>query len=382
MANSTLNRAAKAKNDEFYTQISDIESELKHYTRHFKDKTVLCNCDDPRVSNFFRYFALNFQVLGLKRLIATCYMNDNPDLFSQCAVNKSIYSDFDGSFPCNELTDFNRIPCKQLCGDGTYSAGDFRSKDCIALLRQADIVVTNPPFSLFREYVAQLMEYNKKFVIVGNKNAITYKEIFPLIKENKLWLGQRDINKDMWLVVPDYAEKFDKIDNGRKLKHIMACWYTNLDITKRHEEIILYKNYNSDDYPKYDNYDAINVDKVSDIPCDYDGVMGVPITFLDKYNPEQFEIVEFRKGNDGKDLIFSVNGGGYDSLISEYSSVDADRRIDEQSKRYDREWQEQIRANSYSTTRIPGMIKSDEGVIGGRITYARILIRRLKHKHK
>lgn len=316
MANSTLNRAAKAKNDEFYTQISDIEAELKHYTRHFKDKTILCNCDDPRVSNFFRYFALNFQTLGLKRLIATCYMNDNPDLFSQGCVNKSIYSDFDGSFQCNELTDFNRIPFKRLNGDGTYSAGDFRSKECIALLEQADIVVTNPPFSLFREYIAQLIAYNKKFVVIGNKNAITYKEIFPLIKANRLWLGQRDINKDMWLIVPDDAEKFDKInDDGKKLKHIMACWYTNLDIKKRHEELILYKKYNPEEYPKYDNYNAINVDKVADIPCDYDGVMGVPITFLDKYNPEQFEIV-------GNEYSLNIESGrGYVGGKRLYSRV-------------------------------------------------------------
>ncbi len=309
--NKNLHEAHRAKKDEFYTQLSDIEKELCHYSGYFCGKTVLCNCDDPRVSNFFRYFALNFHVLGLKRLIATCYMNDNPDLFSQGINNKSIYSDFDGSFKCNELTDFKNIPCKRLHGDGTYSAGDFRSRECIELLKQADIVVTNPPFSLFREYVAQLIKYDKKFVVVGNKNAITYKEIFPLIKENKLWLGQRNINQDMWLVVPDDAEKFDKIENGKKLKHIMACWYTNLDITKRHEELILYKKYNPEEYPKYDNYNAINVDKVADIPCDYNGVMGVPITFLDKYNPEQFEIVEFRKGNDDKDLVYSnLLGGG------------------------------------------------------------------------
>lgn len=380
MANESLHRAAKSKNDEFYTQISDIESELKHYTNHFKGKTILCNCDDPRVSNFFRYFALNFQILGLKRLIATCYMNDNPDLFSQgVSINHSIYSDFDGSFKCNELTDFNRILYRQLEGDGTYSAGDFRSKDCIELLKQTDIVVTNPPFSLFRAYIAQLIKYDKKFIVVGNKNAITYKEIFPLIKENKLWLGQRNINQDMWLVVPDDAAKFDKIENGKKLKHIMACWFTNLDIAKRHENLILYKNYNPKEYPKYDNYDAINVDKVADIPCDYYGVMGVPITFLDKYNPEQFEIVEFRRGADGKDLVYSnLVGGAKRSLISEYSSVDADRRTDEQSERYNRERQEQICANSYSTTAIPGMIKNKEGMINGKITYARVLIRRLK----
>ena len=314
MANSTLNRAAKAKNDEFYTQISDIETELKNYTHHFKDKTILCNCDDPRVSNFFRYFALNFQTLGLKRLIATCYMNDNPDLFSQGSVNKSIYSDYDGSFRCNELTDFNRIPFKQLNGDGTYSAGDFRSQDCINLLKQADIVVTNPPFSLFREYVAQLMEYNKKFVIIGNQNAITYKEIFPLIKDNRLWLG---FSNPKEFVVPKSVNKncYTDADGVIRAKFGNVCWYTNLDITKRHEEIILYKNYNPDDYPKYDNYDAINVDKVSDIPCDYDGVMGVPITFLDKYNPEQFEII-------GNEYSLSISGGrGYVGGNRMYSRV-------------------------------------------------------------
>lgn len=389
MANSVkkLQKANKEKYGEFYTRLSDIENELRYYTRHLKGKTVLCNCDDPRVSNFFRYFALNFRVLGLKRLIATCYKNDNPDLFSEGIVDKSIYSDYNGGFPCNALTDFCRIPYEELNGDGVYSAGDFRSKDCINLLKQADVVVTNPPFSLFREYVAQLIKYNKQFLIIGEKNAITYKEIFPLIKDNKIWLGQSVHSGEVLFYVTDeyYKEHKSvcKIDSdGRKCKGIGVRWFTNLDVASRHEEIILYKSYNPDDYPKYDNYDAINVDKVSDIPCDYDGVMGVPITFLDKYNPEQFEIVEFRKGNDGKDLIFSTNGGGYGSLISEYSSVDADRRIDEQSQRYNREWQEQIRTNSYSTTRIPGMIKSDEGVIGGRITYARILIRRLKHKRK
>lgn len=183
--------------------------------------------------------------------------------------------------------------------------GDFRSAECIELLKQSDIVVTNPPFSLFREYVAQLMEYNKKFIIIGNKNAITYKEIFALIKEEKIWLGYRNINADMWFVVPQNYE-CEKIVDGLRVKHIMGCWFTNLDTTKRHEDLLLYKTYNPEDYPKYVNYDAINIDKVSDIPCDYDGVMGVPITFLDKYNPNQFEIVKFRKGNDDKDLC--ING--------------------------------------------------------------------------
>lgn len=315
--NKNLHAAHRAKKDEFYTQLSDIEKELKHYTRHFKGKTVLCNCDDPRVSNFFRYFALNFQTLGLKRLIATCYMNDNPDLFSQgTSVNHSIYSDFDGSFECNELTDFNRIPYKQLNGDGTYSAGDFRSQKCIELLEQADIVVTNPPFSLFREYVAQLIKYDKKFLIIGNVNAVTYKEIFPLIKDNRLWFGCSIHSGDREFGIPESypltAAGFRVDEMGNKFIRVKGVrWFTNLDYSERHEELILYKKYNPDEYPKYDNYDAINVDKVADIPCDYYGVMGVPITFLDKYNPEQFEIVEFRRGVDGKDLVYSnLMGGG------------------------------------------------------------------------
>ena len=383
--NKNLHEAHRAKKDEFYTQLSDIEKELNHYTRHFKGKTVLCNCDDPRVSNFFRYFALNFQILGLKRLIATCYMNDNPDLFSQgTSVNHSIYSDFDGSFECNELTDFSNIKSKKLHGDGTYSAGDFRSQECIALLKQADIVVTNPPFSLFREYVAQLIKYDKKFLIIGNVNAVTYKEIFPLIKDNRLWLGCSIHSGDREFGIPESypltAAGFRVDEKGNKFIRVKGVrWFTNLDYSERHEELILYKNYNPKEYPKYDNYDAINVDKVADIPCDYYGVMGVPITFLDKYNPEQFEIVEFRRGVDGKGLVYSnLAGGAKRSLISEYSSVDADRRTDEQSERYNRERQEQIRANSYSTTAIPGMIKNKEGMINGKITYARVLIRRLK----
>ena len=190
---------------------------------------------------------------------------------------------------------------KKLKGDG-----DFRSDECVELLKQADIVVTNPPFSLFREYIAQLVEHDKKFIVIGNKNAITYKEIFALIKANKLWLGHRNINQDMWLIIPNENDKYEKIENGKRLKHIMACWYTNLDHKKRHKDLIMYRQYTPEAYPKYDNYDAINVDKVDEIPIDWDGVMGVPITFMDKYNPEQFEIVKFRKGDNDKDL--SVNG--------------------------------------------------------------------------
>ena len=361
MANSTLHRASKAKNDEFYTQISDIESELKHYTRHFKGKTVLCNCDDPRVSNFFRYFALNFHILGLKRLIATCYMNDNPDLFSQGeSVNLSIYSDFDGSFKCNELTDFNRIPYKQLHGDGTYSAGDFRSKDCIELLKQADIVVTNPPFSLFREYVAQLIKYDKKFLIIGNQNAITYKEIFPLIMSNKIWLGYK--SGDMSFRVPDNSEpratRYWQDETGQKWRSMgNICWFTNLDHNKRHEELILYKKYNPEEYPKYDNYNAINVNKVADIPCDYDGVMGVPITFLDKYNPEQFEIVGCTE-SEGRGL----SNGVFDSQYAVTQPLIGGGGIGS--------------TNEYSSNlRVPGYGYYHRARINGKEIYFRILVR-------
>lgn len=320
--NSSLHRANRAKKDEFYTQLSDIEAELKHYRKHFRGKTVFCNCDDPYESNFFKYFAMNFNHLGLKKLICTCYSGSpvvgeqfgQLSLFGVCEGIPSRYpykieitevpdTDGDGAIDLSDvrfLLQNDRNALTLLEGDG-----DFRSEECVALLRQADIVVTNPPFSLFREYVAQLVEYGKQFLIIGNKNAITYKEIFQLLKENKMWLGYRNINADMWFIVPeDY--KYEKIIDGKKVKHIMGCWFTNLDHKRRHEELELYKRYTPDEYPHYDNYNAINVDKVSEIPEDYFGVMGVPITFLDKYNPEQFEIVRFRKGNDDRDL--SVNG--------------------------------------------------------------------------
>jgi hypothetical protein len=285
MANETLKSAKKNKNDEFYTQLSDIEKELAHYKQHFKGKTVLCNCDDPRVSNFFHYFAYNFEHLGLKRLITTCYKNQERDLFSQNDSESAIWLEYFGDKNGNRIPDPEEIGIHNLKGDG-----DFRSKECIELLKQADIVVTNPPFSLFREYVAQLVEFDKKFLIIGNKNAVTYKEIFSLFKENKIRIGYRNMNSDFWLEVPE-GNSFEKIENGKKVKHIMACWYTNLPTTKQEEELVLYKKYTSDEYPKYDNYDAIDVNKVTDIPMDYDGIIGVPITFLDKYNPKQFEIV-------------------------------------------------------------------------------------------
>lgn len=322
MANKTLSSATRAKKDEYYTQLTDIEKELKHYRKHFKGKTVLCNCDDPFESNFFKYFVLNFNRLKLKKLIATCYGTSTVAGTHLKLHTRSSDGQMSLLFnPTGELAieseETKRKPYKAIVnvvhdtnGDGGIDMldvvelfksgenqlvelngdGDFRSDECIELLIESDIVVTNPPFSLFREYVAQLMQYEKKFIIIGNKNSITYKEIFPLLKENKMWLGSRNINSDFWFYVPK-GYKYEKIEDGLRLKHIMGCWFTNLDIKKRHEEMILAKRYNSEDYPKYDNYDAININKTADIPYDYDGVMGVPITFMDKYTPDQFEII-------------------------------------------------------------------------------------------
>lgn len=272
-ANRNLHQAKNAKKDEFYTQLTDIENELRHYRYHFKNKVVYCNCDDPRISNFFRYFSKNFEKLGLKKLITTCYKNQNPGLFSSHDCERAIYLEYEGDQNANRIPDPEEIGVQYLKGDG-----DFRSAESIALLQQADVVVTNPPFSLFREYVAQLIEYNKKFVIIGNVNAITYKEVFPLIKNNKVWLGY------------DCLRHFKRPD-GSMYETARSYWYTNLDIAKRHEDLILYKHYTPEAYPNYDNYNAINVNKTKEIPMDYAGVMGVPITFLDKYNPEQFEIL-------------------------------------------------------------------------------------------
>ena len=301
--NKNLHKAKDSKKDEFYTQLTDIEQEMKHYRSHFKDKVVYCNCDDPRISNFFHYFSYNFEKLGLKKLITTCYKNQDRDLFSCNSAEQAIYLEYNGDKNGNFVPDPD---LKRLKGDG-----DFRSKESIELLKQADIVITNPPFSLFREYVFQLIEYDKKFLIIGNVNAITYKEIFKLIKENKVWLGISIHSGDREFGVPyNYpltAAGYRIDSDGKKFIRVKGVrWFTNLDYKERHEDLILYKKYTPEEYPKYDNYDAINVDKTNEIPVDYEGVMGVPITFLDKYNPEQFEIIKFRKGNDDKDL--SING--------------------------------------------------------------------------
>ena len=287
MANKNLNQAKNAKKDEFYTQLVDIENELRHYKDHFKGKTVLCNCDDPRISNFFHYFSCNFERLGLKKLITTCYKNQERDLFSQNDSERAIWLEYEGDKNGNRVPDPDEIGINYFEGDG-----DFRSRECIELLKQADIVVTNPPFSLFREYVAQLFKYDKKFVIVGHQNAIHYKECFQLIKENKMWLGY-GFKGGAGHFISKYEDVASAGDHKVGMIRVSGVnWFTNLEIQKRHEDLVLYKNYNSEEYPHYDNYDAINVDKTADIPCDYYEVMGVPITFMDKYNPDQFEIID------------------------------------------------------------------------------------------
>jgi phenolic acid decarboxylase len=277
--NRNLHTAKRNKNDEFYTQLADIERELAHYRKHFKNKVVLCNCDDPRVSNFFYYFSYNFGFLGLKKLITTCYQNDQIDLFSQNDKEEAIYLEYTGTKNENEVPSLEEIGINRLKGNG-----DFRSKECVELLKQADIVCTNP----------------QKFLIIGNYNAVTYKEIFPLIKNNKMWLGVTLDGRNVWFGIPDYYEKYHKIENGMKYAFVPGVGrYKRIlikrrEITnKRNEELILVKSYkgNEQHYPKYDNYDAIEVSRVINIPKDYNGVMGVPITFLNKYNPEQFEIV-------------------------------------------------------------------------------------------
>ena len=304
--NDNLHKAKRAKADEFYTQLSDIENECKHYWEHFKGKTILCNCDDPRVSNFFRYFSLKFEDLGLKKLIATCYKSNQIEMFSEQNSERAVYIEYYGDKNGNRQVDDNELEVKELQGDG-----DFRSAECIELLKEADIVVTNPPFSLFREYVAQLVAFEKKFLIIGNKNAITYKEIFKLIKENKMWIGSMPMSNDLLFRLPKEASEelvntkkqgsAYRIVNGEILGRSSSIWFTNLDHKKRHEELILYKNYTPEEYPKYANYNVIEVSKTAEIPMDYDGVMGVPITFMDKYNPEQFEIIGMAEDN-GKGL--------------------------------------------------------------------------------
>lgn len=331
--NKNLHTAARAKKDEFYTRLSDIENEVRHYRHHFAGKTVLCNCDDPYESNFFKYFALNFRALGLKRLVCTCY-NGSPVSGSELTLEGFGFEPEREAYKVviNEIPDANGdgavdlsdVRCLLQSGRNvltTLETGDFRSAECVELLKEADIVVTNPPFSLFREYIAQIMRYEKKFLVIGNQNAITYKEIFPLIKDNRLWLGYHSghtlFDVPSYYGIPDSYDKSDHrrlrsngyiLDADGRLRRNLGCicWFTNLDIPKRHEDIILYKTYTPEEYPTYDNRDAINVDKVAEIPADYNGECGVPITFLEKFNPEQFEITRFRKGDDGKDL--RVNG--------------------------------------------------------------------------
>lgn len=298
MAKRNIDKAKEAKKDEFYTQLEDINNELRHYREHFRGKTVLCNCDDPRVSNFFTYFAYNFEFLGLKRLITTCYKNQDVDLFSQNQSEQAVYLIYEGDKNGNHIPDAEEIGVMPLKGDG-----DFRSKECIELLKEADIVVTNPPFSLFREYVAQLMEYDKKFIIIGNVNALSYKEIFPLIQKNKIWIGASIHSGDRKFWVPDdyelNATGCGIDDNGKKYIRVKGVrWFTNLDYKERHDDMILYKKYSFDEYPHYINYDAIEVSKTDLIPMDYDGVMGVPITFMDKYNPAQFDIIGIGNGGE------------------------------------------------------------------------------------
>ena len=304
MGNKNLAAAKNAKNDEFYTQLTDIEKEMRYYRKHFKGKTVLCNCDDPFESNFFKYFVLYFNKLKLKKLIATCYINSaiagtkfkiskNGKYKPYKAIVNVVHdANNDGGIDMVDIVDlFNNGENElvELKGDG-----DFRSEECIEFLKEADIVVTNPPFSLFREYVSTLMEYNKKFIIIGSQNALTYKEIFLLLKADEVWLGNK--SGYMAFTVPDYYEpratRYWQDENGQKWRSMgNMCWLTNLEHKKRHEDLVLVKKYNPKDYPKYDNYNAINVNKVVDIPRDYKGVMGVPITFMDKYNPGQFELL-------------------------------------------------------------------------------------------
>ena len=323
--NKNLNNAARAKKDEFYTQIVDIENELRHYQKFFAGKTVLCNCDDPYESDFFKYFTIYFNQLGLKKLIATCYagspiVQTELDFFG--TPNENLNFDKKKSairFDVSEVRDWNGDGATDLldvkllletnknCVTYLEGDGDFRSRECIAALKEADVVVTNPPFSLFREYVAQLIDYDKKFLIIGNKNAVTYKEIFPLIMQNKMWVGYTPMSREVYFKVPqgyiDEGLEAGKdrsivLHNGKYMARSQAIWFTNLDVRKRHENILLYMRYTPEDYPRYDNYDAIEVSKTAEIPKDYFGVMGVPITFLDKYNPDQFEILGHTSSSD------------------------------------------------------------------------------------
>lgn len=327
--NASLGAAKTAREDEFYTQLTDIEKELRHYRKHFKGKTVLCNCDDPFESNFFKYFVLNFNRLGLKKLIATCYTgspiaNQQLSIFDVLGISEdtkdrpykavvtTVYDKTgDGGvdmFDVAELFKSGENELSELAGDG-----DFRSPECLALLDEADIVVTNPPFSLFREYIAILMEHEKNFVVIGPQNSLHYKEIFPLIRDNKMWLGY--CNGDMAFRVPDYFEpretRYWQDETGQKWRSMgNIIWLTNLDIKKRHEEMILVKRFSTESYLPYDNFDGIDVGSLTDIPCDYAGIMGVPDTFLAQYNPDQFQIIGIGSGTLAKEVGVKKNYRG------------------------------------------------------------------------
>ncbi len=327
-SNTGLNKAGKAKKDEFYTLLKTIEDELKYYKDHFRDKTVFCNCDDPQESNFVKYFSMNFEHLGLKKLIATHYKEAN--LFTQEPPYKLEYTGDKNN---------NRKPDPEEFMTEMIGTGDFRSDECIELLKEADIVVTNPPFSLFREYIAQLMEHDKKLLIIGNINALTYKEVFPLFRENKVWLGASIHSGDREFQVPnDYplnAAGCRVDEDGNRFISVKGVrWFTNLDYKERHKNLTLYKKYTPEEFPKYDYYDAINIDRTADIPMDYEGAMGVPITFIDKYNPDQFEIL---------------------------SSND-------------------IRLNNQVPFKEHGLIKDNHSAINGKPKYVRIVIRNKKVK--
>lgn len=339
--NTDLRSAQKAKKDEFYTSLEDIEREMRHYRTHFRGKTVLCNCDDPRVSNFFKYFANNFELLGLKKLITTCYKSRNDSLFSRSDSDSAVYLVYEGDRNGNRVPDPAEIGIRPLTGDG-----DFRSEESIGLLRQADIVVTNPPFSLFREFIAQLVQHDKKFLIIGNVNAITYKEVFPLIRDNKVWIGPSIRSGDRKFGVPDdyplEAAGCGVDEDGKRYIRVKGVrWYTNLDFRERHEDLVLHRKYNPTDYPHYDNYDAIEVSKTNEIPKDFLGAMGVPITFLDRFNPSQFEVLGITDRDDNSGLKTKV-----------YTRSDSDKYGD---------------LNRRGAIRLPG---------GFRPTYARVFIRK------
>lgn len=297
--NKELNGAKSAKKDDFYTGLHDIEDEMRHYKDHFRGKTVLCNCDDPRESNFWKYFVANFEPLGLKKLIATCYKNQDEDLFSTRFYERAVYQVYTGAASSargSSASDSKSGRSQDIQFHELEGDGDFRSAECQKFLDEADIVATNPPFSLFREFVANLVAKKKKFLIIGNLNSVTCKEIFPLIKNGEMWLGASIHSGDREFRVPDNyplnAAGFRVDEKGNKYIRVKGVrWFTNLDYKERHEDLPLYKHYTAEEYPKFDNYDAINVNKTAEIPCDYSGVMGVPITFLDKFNPSQFEIL-------------------------------------------------------------------------------------------